>query len=119
MLQERILTYTGAVNRLFRTSPKVTESEFMGDSSKTDSQILLNNPDKLHTTELGALRIRRNLGLTIDDVIAWCRQEIAQADEIARKGKNWYVVAGEAVITANAHSCTVITAHRDNVKRGK
>jgi hypothetical protein len=94
----------------------MTEDEFMSDYSKTCSQTLLNNLNKLHTTELGALRIKRNLGLATDDVIAWCRQKIVQADEIVRKGKNWYAVAGEVIITVNAHSYTIITAHRNNVK---
>jgi len=33
---------------------------------------LLQNLDKLHTTEQGAERIKRNLGIDNDDVVAWC-----------------------------------------------
>ena len=33
--------------------------------------LLLNNLDKLHTTELGAGRIKRNLNLDTNDVVAW------------------------------------------------
>jgi hypothetical protein len=58
------------------------------------------------------LRIRRNLNLDTDDVVGWCKQKIAIADEITRKGKNWYVNAGDAVITVNAHSYTMITAKK-------
>ena len=76
------------------------------------SNELINHIDMLHTTKLGAERIKRNLGLTADDVVHWCKQKVLQADEIIRKGKNWYVYAGEAVITVNAYSCTIITAHR-------
>jgi hypothetical protein len=36
---------------------------------------------------LGILRIKRNLEFTLDNVVEWCRQKIAQADEIIRKGK--------------------------------
>jgi hypothetical protein len=79
------------------------------------NQTLLSNLAKLHTTALGVLRIKRNLGLTTDDVTAWCRQEIARAAVIIRKGKNWYAAADEVVITVNAHSYTIITAH----KKGK
>ena len=32
--------------------------------------------ERLHTTELGALRIRRNLKLDTEDVVAWCKEKI-------------------------------------------
>jgi len=75
---------------------------------------------KLHTTPLGELRIRRNLDLQVEDVMAWCKQMVLAAGDgdILRRGKNWYV-SGERltarewfVLTINAHSHTVITAHR-------
>jgi hypothetical protein len=74
---------------------------------------LIKNINLLHTTELGAERIKRNLGLTTDDVVAWCRQSVLSAENIQRKGKNWYVYADKCVITVNAHSYTIITAHKD------
>ncbi len=77
------------------------------------SNELLTNLGKLHTTDLGAVRIRRNLSIDAEDVVAWCRERIERADaEIVRKGKNWYVSVDSCVITVNAHSYTVITAHR-------
>ncbi|GHT23402.1 transposase [Bacteroidia bacterium] len=71
-------------------------------------------PDKLHTTELGKERIKRNLCLDVEDVVAWCRQEVRNADEnsMIRKGKNWYVYGDGYVLTVNAHSHTIITAHK-------
>ena len=72
---------------------------------------LTRNIDKIHTTERGLERIKRNLDLKTDDVVNWCKKQIKQADEIIRKGKNWYVYAGNSVITVNAHSHTIITAH--------
>jgi len=75
---------------------------------------LLKNIDQIHTTTLGVERIIQNLGLNIDDVVDWCKREIGQADEIIRKGKNWYVYMDNAVITVNAHSYTIITAHKEN-----
>jgi hypothetical protein len=74
---------------------------------------LIRNIDLLHTTELGAERIKRNLGLTTDDLVAWCRQSIQAAENIQRKGKNWYVYADKCVITVNAYSYTIITAHKN------
>ena len=84
---------------------------------KKHNSDLLTNLDKIHTTELGKERIKRNLGLNIGDAVYWCVQETKQADNIVSKGKNWYVYAGDTVITINAHSYTIITAHREKQKR--
>ena len=73
---------------------------------------LLANIDKIRTTELGAMRIKMNLELETENVVDWCVQRIKQADRITRKGKNWYVYSDGAVITVNAHSYTIITAHK-------
>ena len=75
---------------------------------------LLNHLDRLHTTELGVVRIKKNLSLDTDDVVAWCKDKISSAQAvITRSGKNWYVNADGFVITVNAHSYTIITAHRE------
>ena len=79
---------------------------------------LFANLDKLHTTELGAVRIRKNLGLGDVDVVAWCKEQIENLDSITRTGKNWYVRGDGFVITVNAHSFTIITAHRERAKKG-
>ncbi len=73
---------------------------------------LLSNIDKIHTTELGIVRIKRNLSLETDDVVNWCKQQIQQADSIERKGKNWYASIHNTIITVNAYSYTIITAHK-------
>ncbi|MCL2350751.1 MAG: DUF3781 domain-containing protein [Defluviitaleaceae bacterium] len=73
---------------------------------------LLGNIDRISTTELGVERIQRNLGLPGTDVVAWCKARIADADDIVRKGKNWYVQTSGAIITTNASSFTIITAHK-------
>ena len=76
---------------------------------------LLQNLDKLHTTPMGVDRIRRNLALGDDvaDVVAWCRAKIeSSAAAIERKGKNWYAESDGCVITVNAYSWTIITAHK-------
>jgi hypothetical protein len=75
---------------------------------------LIRNIDLLHTTELGVERIQRNLGLTTDDdVVSWCRQSILSTENIQRRGKNWYVYADKAIISVNAYSYTIITAHKN------
>lgn len=74
---------------------------------------LLLNLDKLHTTDLGIIRIKENLSLNIEDVVAWCREKIQNPDAvICRRGKNWYVEIEYCEITVNAHSYTIITAHK-------
>lgn len=78
-----------------------------------DVQILLNNLDKIHTTEMGIDRIKRNLNLNVDDVVIWCVNKIKDSNcQITRKGKNWYAQTDNCIITVNAYSYTIITAHK-------
>ena len=75
---------------------------------------LLNNLAKVHTTELGIVRIKRNLSLDIDDVVEWCKNKISSKNaNITRKGKNGYITVEGCIITVNAHSFTIITAHKE------
>ncbi|MDD3251971.1 MAG: DUF3781 domain-containing protein [Lachnospiraceae bacterium] len=68
---------------------------------------------RLHTTALGIGRIRKNLSLDTADVVAWCREKIESSGaEITRNGKNWYIAVDGCVITVNAYSFTIITAHK-------
>ncbi len=85
----------------------------MGDIMN-QSDILINNLTKLHTTDLGIFRIKRNLSLDSSvDVVEWCREKIlSNRDSISRNGKNYYISADNCVITVNAHSFTIITAHK-------
>lgn len=74
---------------------------------------LLEHLERLHTTPLGAQRIKRNLSLDTEDVVFWCKGKIAADNaSVTRSGKNWYVCVDDCVITINAHSYTIITAHR-------
>lgn len=78
----------------------------------------LQNIDKVHTTDLGIGRIKKNLknlneSMKENDVVEWCRKKIADVNStITRKGKNWYVKIDDCVITVNACSYTIITAHK-------
>ena len=73
---------------------------------------LSDNIDKMHTTPLGAVRIKKNLGLADIDVVDWCKDGIRNSDNVNRNGKNYYVRTGDAIITVNASSFTIITAHK-------
>jgi intein-encoded DNA endonuclease-like protein len=72
---------------------------------------LIKNINKIHTTALGIIRIKKNLKLETDDVVKWCKKRIKNADNIIKNGKNWYVYTGDSVITINSNSYTIITAH--------
>ena len=74
---------------------------------------LIANIDNLHTTELGIVRIKKNLGVDVNDVVDWCKIQILDPIcSVYRKGKNWYCEINGGIITINAHSYTIITAHK-------
>lgn len=74
---------------------------------------LVENIDKLHTTELGVERIKRNLGIETADVVQWCRVRILDRTAIIERiGKNWYITIDDCRITVNANSYSIITAHK-------
>lgn len=78
-----------------------------------EREALLSRLHQLHTTGLGIERIKRNLGLDAEDVVGWCKEQIKNSSrEITRTGKNWYAHMDDCVLTINAHSCTIITAHK-------
>lgn len=78
-----------------------------------DKQILLDNISLVHTTEMGVDRIKRNLKIDTKDVVEYCKQKILNRScNIYRQGKNWYCEIEGIVITINAYSYTIITAHK-------
>ena len=78
----------------------------------SDKNELINNLDKLKTTLNGALRIRKNLGISTTNVVDWCKTQIkAKGSSVKREGKNFYVRANGYIITINSSSFTIITAH--------
>ena len=79
-----------------------------------DTQILFDNMDRIHTTDMGVDRIKRNLSLDGVDVVDWCKSKImSDKAEISRQGKNWYIRVDGCIITVNASSYTIITAHKE------
>lgn len=76
-------------------------------------EALLNNLSRVHTTPMGVERISRNIGIAPDDVVESIKKMIsAHNAAIERKGKNYYIITGGCRITVNAHSYTIITAHK-------
>lgn len=47
-----------------------------------NKEILLSNIDKIHTTEMGIDRIKKNLRLDTDDVVEWCRKKVLDEDAV-------------------------------------
>ena len=75
---------------------------------------LLDNLDKVHTTEMGSDRIKRNIEVDVEDIVEYCIDKIKQENAvIERKGKNYYVNVDGLIITVNASSYTIITAHKE------
>lgn len=91
------------------------EVAFMNDA---DSNELIINIEKLHTTSLGVTRIKKNLSLDTDEVVDWCKSKInSDGAVITRNGKNWYINVDNCIITVNAYSYTIITAHKEKKQR--
>lgn len=68
-----------------------------------DKEILLSNIDKVHTTEMGIGRIKRNLKLETNDVVEYCKNKILDKDcNIYKQGKNWYCEIDHIKITINS-----------------
>lgn len=73
---------------------------------------LLLNIDKVHTTNMGIDRIKRNLKLDNIDVVEYCKNKILNPKcNIYKQGKNWYCEIDNIKITINSYSYTIITAH--------
>lgn len=66
-----------------------------------DEEVLLSNIHNIHTTALDSDRIKKNLNLDTDDVVAYCKSKII----------NDNCKIGHVRIAINAYSYTIITAH--------
>ena len=78
-----------------------------------NKEVLLSNIDKVHTTEMGIDRIKRNLKLDVNDVVEYCKAKVLDKNcNIYKQGKNWYCEVENIKITINSYSYTIITAHR-------
>ena len=77
-----------------------------------NKEILLSSIDKVHSTEMGIKRIKKNLKLNTNEVIKYCKNKILDKNcNIYKKGKNWYCEIDNIKITINSYSYTIITAH--------
>ena len=74
-------------------------------------QVLIDNIEKIHTTEMGIGRIRKNLGIN-EEPVSYCISKLKQKNsQVTKEGKNYYVEVEGIRITINSSSFTIITAH--------
>ncbi len=75
-------------------------------------QALIDNIEKIHTTEMGIGRIQKNLGIK-DEPVSYCISKLLKKDSVVTlEGKNYYVEVDNCRITINSSSFTIITAHK-------
>ncbi len=80
-----------------------------------NKELLLSNVDKIHTTEMGIDRIKKNLNLDTNEVVEYCKNKVLDKRcNIYRQGKNWYCEIDNIKITINSYRYTIITAHTIN-----
>lgn len=71
--------------------------------------------NKIHTTNLGVERIKKNLQLQNIDVVEYCKSKIISDDcFVEKKGKNYYCENKDITVVVNATSYTIITAKLKN-----
>lgn len=78
----------------------------------SDCGLLIDNIDKIHTTQMGIDRIKKNLKLNTDDVVEYCKDLIMNRNcHFYQQGKNWYCEIDNVRLTVNSYTYTIITAH--------
>ena len=74
--------------------------------------LLLLNIDKIHTTKLGIERIKKNIIIN-GDVVEYLKNKIQDNKCIInKKGKNYYCIIDDIIVTVNSYNYCIITAHK-------
>lgn len=75
--------------------------------------MLLENIDKIQTTDLGEARMRENLNLAENiNVVEYTKKMLRRPQiEVKRNGKNYYARYQDKEITINSSTFNIITAH--------
>ena len=74
----------------------------------------LANLDKFHTTDLGKVRLQKNLFLREENPVLWAKGFIQRSEtKISNKEKNFYVSDNYIVLAINTSSYTIITGHKE------
>ena len=73
---------------------------------------LIQNINNLHTTELGVVRIKKNLKIEVNDVVEYLKEKVLNTNaKIYKNGKNLYCEIDGIIITINSYNYSIITAH--------
>ena len=87
-------------------------AKMLKTGDKMHKKVLLENVEKIHTTEMGVGRIQKNLKIS-DEPVSYCISKLRQENStVTKEGKNYYVNADDCIITINSSSFTIITAHK-------
>lgn len=79
---------------------------------KMHKKVLLENVEKIHTTEMGIGRIQKNLEIS-EEPVEYCISKLKKENsQVVKEGKNYYVEVDDCKITINSSSFTIITAHK-------
>ena len=111
-LPEPFIDYEGLFleNRNIKTCDCYKMGKYIKENT---SDILLNNIDKIHTTELGIKRIEKNINIKCNDIVSYIKDKIKDKNcNIYKNGKNWYCEIDNIKITINSYSYTIITVHK-------
>ena len=100
---------------LWNTRPTLRRSQmgaFISGEYLFHDNTIASDIDKIHTTEMGIDRIKRNLKIDTADVVEYCKNKVLDKNcNIYKQGKNWYCEVENIKITINSYSYTIITAH--------
>ena len=111
-LVEAVMETAGKIKNDNMSDQDFYKLEFGSEMIFLNKDILLSNIDKIHTTEMGIDRIKKNLKLNTNDVVEFCKNKILDKNcNIYKQGKNWYCEIDNIKITINSYSYTIITAH--------
>ena len=80
-------------------------------TSKNKNKLSL-NLEKIHTTNQGLERIKKNINIDCIDVVEYLKSKINDKKSIIyKKGKNYYCEIDNIKITINSYNYCIITAH--------
>lgn len=112
-LNENITFFENSINNQKKLSNNILKEfcNYIPDCR----QLLIDNISKLHTTDIGAKKIKTNLKIDIDNkeyLVEYCKKYILDNNShIYQQEQNCYVVTSGIKITINLNKYTIITAN--------
>ena len=86
------------------------------DASSLEKDLIY-NLHRIHTTDLGRMRLSKNLDVDTKNVLDYCLKLVLNDNSIQyKRGKNWYIEWKDVQMVIHSTSYTIITAHRGKDK---